>query len=516
MRRWLLQLIAALLALPVALQAQATPWSAWLYNPNGVMTHVRSDGTVHDLMLPTVQGQGYPERVAVARGGDLVAYMTTNPQLNAHRLVFFDLSTEAVAADAVLTDLFANSLAFQASPSVFSESGSELALGLAPLDGIWKLVIFNTRNGATLTELRADSQTAVDAGLPSGVGIVPVVRYYQGGEIAFDLQATAEADETLGSYFWNPIANQVRGNDLYPGDGADLLTPTGEVVVTGYESQFPALAASVANAVYAYSPATGRRTPFYADATHALARPYFVQNGERVLVYGLSADGATTWSVVERNGALVDSVTFSAIDLFGLADGFIYLTPDDAAMLMLANTRDGVDAGQPVGMAPAGVRMQLAWAGDEAAPPEMAYLPWIDLTDPISVAQVTQAALGDIALATEAPVAVAPTVEPTAGFFVAPPPDFLPTPSAFTTRLQVGDRAVVTSAGHAAGLRTAPDDQAPALILLYTDMLADVLEGPEITDGYIWWRIQTAGETPRTGWAVEGAQGEAWLVPVGR
>ena len=194
----------------------------------------------------------------------------------------------------------------------------------------------------------------------------------------------------------------------------------------------------------------------------------------------------------------------------------MYLTPDDAAMLMLANSRDGVDAGQPVGMAPAGARIQLAWAGDDGALPAAAPLPWVDLTDPLSIAQVTQAAIGEVALVTEVPVAIAPTLEPTAGFFVAPPPDFLPTPSAFTTQLQVGDRAVVTRAGHAAGLRTAPDDQAPAIVLLYTDMFADVLEGPEITDGYIWWRIQTVGETPRTGWAVEGAQGAAWLVPVGR
>lgn len=516
MRRWWVFLIALGLTVPVAVQAQTTPWSAWLYNANGVMTRVSSDGTVHDITLPTVQGQSYPQRVAVSRGGDLVAYVTHNPQLNASRLVIYNLSAEGVAADYVVTDLFAQSLDIQASPALFSESDTELAFGLAPREGMWKLVILNTRNGATLTELRADSQTAIDAGLPGGVGIVPVVRSYQGGEIAFDLKASAEADETLGSYFWNPIANQLRSNDLYPGEGIDLLTPTGEVVAAGYESQFPALGAAVANAVYAYSPATGRRVPFYTDPAHALARPYFVQNGERVLVNGLSADGSTGWSLIERNGATVGTAAFSAVDLFGLADGFIYLTPDDAAMLMLANTRDGIDAGQPVGMAPAGAHMQLAWAGDNAAPPTVTYLPWIDLTDPISIAQVTQAAIGEAVLATEVPVAAAPTLEPTAGFFVAPPPDNLPTPSAFTTQLQVGDRAVVTRAGHAAGLRTAPDDQAPALILLYTDMLADVLEGPEITDGYIWWRIQTVGETPHTGWAVEGAQGQAWLIPVGR
>lgn len=515
MRRWWGFFIVVLCLGPGALAAQTVGWAAWLYNPAGAMTYVRSDGTVRDVALPTVAGQEYPAQVAVSPGGDLVAYVTSNPQLNAHRLVIYNLTADAMATDAIFTDLFANSLSLYAAPDVFSAAGSELALGLAPLDGVWRLLILNTRNGSTLAELRADGPLASDAGLPVGVGLVPVVRHYHDGVVAFDLQATAEADETLGSYFWDPIANTLTPNTRYPGENTALLAATGEVVVAGYESQLPALGPSVANALYADDPTSGRRAAFYADATQALARPVFIQNGERVLVNGLSGDGATRWTVVERGGATDGVVQFHAVDIFGLVDGFIYLTPDDARVLMLANTRDGIDAGQPVGMAPAGVPMQLAWAGNDAAL-ESAYMPWVDLTDPVSIAQVTQAALGEVVLATEAPVAVVPTPEPTAGFFVAPPPAALPTPSAFTTQLQVGDRAVVTSAGHAAGLRTEPDDQAPAIILLYTDMFADVLEGPEITDGYIWWRIQTVGETPHTGWAVEGAQGQAWLVPISR
>lgn len=515
MRRWCLLLSIVLLVLPLPLTAQTSAWSAWLYNPNGTMTQVRSDGVVRDLALPTASGQDYPQRVAVSPGGELVAYMTSNMQLNAHRLVVYNLTSETVATDYVTTDLFASSLDFHAAPDSFNEAATELAIGLAPLDGNWRVLILNTRNGSTLAELRADSPLASDAGLPASVGIVPVIRHYQGGVVAFELRAAAEADETIGSYFWSPTANTLTDNTLYPGENVALLPATGEVVVTGYESQLPALGPAVANAAFAYNPTSGRRAAFYTDATQALSRPYFVQNGERVLVSGMTGDGLSRWSVIERGGATAGTTDFRATDLFALADGFIYLTPDEARVLMLANTRDGVDAGQPVGMAPAGVEMQLAWAGD-TSPIAAAYAPWLDLLDPVSVAQATQTALGDLALATETAPEIVPTSEPTAGFFVAPPPEFLPTPAAFTTRLVAGDRAVVTRAGHAAGLRTAPDDEAPAIILLYTDMLVDILEGPEITDGYIWWRIRTVGETPRAGWAVEGAQGRAWLVPVGR
>jgi hypothetical protein len=45
-------------------------------------------------------------------------------------------------------------------------------------------------------------------------------------------------------------------------------------------------------------------------------------------------------------------------------------------------------------------------------------------------------------------------------------------------------------------------------------MKLDVIDGPNITDGYIWWKIQVVvnGQT-RTGWAIEGATGVAYLAP---
>jgi hypothetical protein len=136
-------------------------------------------------------------------------------------------------------------------------------------------------------------------------------------------------------------------------------------------------------------------------------------------------------------------------------------------------------------------------------------MPWIDLTDVVSVAQATQGALiGNGVSVTAEAVATDP------GFFVAPTPVFLPTRETFASRLEVGTQAVVTQAGNQTGLHIDPSAESPQLILLFTNMKLDVIDGPNITDGYIWWKIQVVvNGQRRTGWAIEGATGVAYLAP---
>lgn len=515
MRVWRVLLLLVVFGLGIPVQAQSAVWRVWLYNPSGVMTWVSSDGNARDVTLPTAQGQAYPQQVAVSRDGLMVAYMTNNESLRASRLVLFDLQTESVRADFVLTDLAANSLDRLADPAIFSENNGALALGLTALNGEWRVLALNAGSGSVLAELRSTDEAVTALALPAGADVLPVVRQFQGGDVAFELQLLDETGnrDAVADLLWNPATGALRENLDFPAAG-DVLPATGEVILSGRDERFasnPALGVGRHNVLYVYNPATGRRFPFYHDGERALGQPRFIQNGERVLVPATDAGGAVVWTALERDGSPLGQLPLAAGDLRGSGDGFIYLTTTDIATLMIANTRDGLDAGHPVGQGPPGVDIQLAWAGDDT-PRAVAYAPWIDLTDPVSIAQATQVTIASTA--TETPVALVSPPSEDAPFFVAPTPVFLPTPPAFQTSLQVGDRAVVTSAGHAAGLRTGPDDQAPAIILLYTDMFVDVLEGPEITDGYIWWRVRTRGERPHTGWAIEGAQGQAWLVAV--
>jgi hypothetical protein len=149
--------------------------------------------------------------------------------------------------------------------------------------------------------------------------------------------------------------------------------------------------------------------------------------------------------------------------------------------------------------------LQLAWV----SPPERAPLSvaWGGNTAP--AAEAPQGSV--IQRPGDMPPTATPTPAPTAEdeFFVAPTPSFLPTLPSFRTTLSVGARAVVTNAGNQRGLRTEPQPDAPAIILLFREMRVNVLEGPVISGGYIWWRVQTS--TGVTGWAIEGANGETWL-----
>lgn len=516
MRRWFVLILVLFGVLPVF--AQATPWTAWLYNTNGTMTRISSAGEIlAEFMLPTVQGHEYPQWVAVAPSGNYVTYATTNRLLNVHRIVFYDLALGVIMGDAVLPDLTAHSLQVNASPSIYTQDDILVAVGLAPFDGIWRVVLYQTFSGGIHAELRADNPAVTALGLPADVGVLPQVEYVQGNEVVFTLQR-ADGGASYGVWRWNYETNALTPHDTLPSGQWDLFAPTGEMVAATHNPALPSSNPEQRNALEAHLPAGGRIFPFYASPDRALNQPHFIQNGERILVETTSGTDSI-WRVVERNGALVGEIQMQTVNLFGLADGFIYLTQTNPVLLMVANTRTGIDAGLPIGQAAPDARIQLAWAGNSVPPAASAYQPWLDLLDTVSIAQATQiVALSATPTPTAIPTVPTETPLPTEpGFYVAPTPVMLPTPSSFRSQLSVGDRAVVTSAGHGAGLHTNPDDDAPNYILLYTDMRVDVLEGPEITDGYIWWRVRTtAAGREHTGWAIEGAQGAAWLVPVGR
>jgi hypothetical protein len=518
MRRWLAVIGFVLCGGVLAVRAQSTPWSAWLYNPNGTMTHITSEGAVlQEVTLPTVASMTYPAAVAVSRGGDYVAYVTKNMQLNSYRLVIYDLPATTILTDYVVTDLLGTDLSLNASPLMYDESDSQFAYGVAQLDGVWRIDVLNVRTGGVLAELRSDMPAVIDAAMASGAGKIPVIWQYQNGEIAFTLQeVNGPPGVEYGSYVWNVASGEVRENTLFPGLDNDRLNGTGEILVPVRDPSLPnndaafAMVGGQQNTLQVVD-ASGRRFPFYNSPDRTLAAPRFIQNGERILTATADAGGNVVWRVIERNGQVVGDVQNPIADVFGLVDGFIYLTATNPSTLMLVNTRDGVDAGTPLGQSTPGVSIQLAWAADSAVPPSAPpYTAWLNLTDVVSVAQVTQAALLSVAVdVTAVPIV---TEEP---FFVAPTPVMLPSPASFRSQLAVGGRAVVTRAGHAAGLHTVPDDDSPAIVLLYTDMVVDVLDGPNITDGYIWWQVRTRADKSWTGWAIEGAQGAAWLLPVG-
>jgi hypothetical protein len=119
------------------------------------------------------------------------------------------------------------------------------------------------------------------------------------------------------------------------------------------------------------------------------------------------------------------------------------------------------------------------------------------------------------ATATLAPTATPepPTVTPT--FNPVNAPIYYPLPDCVASRLHVGDKAVVTTAGGANGIRYGRD-LAEATVFAYAQPGAtlDIVSGPWCSRGWIVWMVRT--QDGNVGYTPEGDGNEYFLLPAPR
>lgn len=78
--------------------------------------------------------------------------------------------------------------------------------------------------------------------------------------------------------------------------------------------------------------------------------------------------------------------------------------------------------------------------------------------------------------------------------------------------LEVGGRARVnTTGGDALNVRNNPSRQGELLAKLENNTLVSIVDGPQESDGLIWWKVST--ENGLEGWVVEAVDGEQTLIP---
>lgn len=117
------------------------------------------------------------------------------------------------------------------------------------------------------------------------------------------------------------------------------------------------------------------------------------------------------------------------------------------------------------------------------------------------------------------PVLQVRSVDPSWPLIIMQPPDhpyWQACGGAALSRLAVGDRAQVSEATQTANrLRDAPGLAVGRPVgLIAPGEVLDVLEGPECSDGLVWWRVRVVSGG-REGWTAEGNQEGAWLLPRG-
>jgi hypothetical protein len=495
----LVMLIVLGMALPAG--AQSVGWAAWLYNPqNGVMIQVSESGRILDqFVLPLAAGTDtYPSRIAIGPRGDLTAYVPYSSSS-------FQGALLVARRDQVLVTLnlpisYADSLQFVADEAVFSADGTLLAYGYALSDGGWLLHVIDIASGQTIFLLPHDEPLVAVLGLSGSVGVTPVVRRVSAEAVSFNLVST-ESQTLSGfpAYDWNLLDNTLTTNPVYASLDADLLSSTGEIIMTLFDDRLPnqnsAFPFSQTNSLHIYDPISGGRFPFYNTQDAQLSMPRFIQNGERILVDSVDVGQRFGWRVLERDGLLLGTlptaVTIDAVR--GVPDGFVYTTQTfipDTTTLMVVNTRVGLDAGVPVWTSAPGEIVELVWAGSTLPVAQVALPPWTQLAPPV----FAPGRGGAVAPAPNQPLLVNPA--DVGGGAVITPALAALTPGGLAT--------VNTTEGDTLNVRLGAGLGFDIVARLRDGERVTIVEGPRSAEGFVWWKIRTAAGIE--GWAVESVQ----------
>ena len=107
---------------------------------------------------------------------------------------------------------------------------------------------------------------------------------------------------------------------------ADQFPPTGETLLIVPDDRLPAAPIFPNNSLHVYDPTSQSRYPFYTADHIALVDAWFVQNGQRILLQGMQADGQSVWLLLERDGRVARPfLPYDRRDIHGTTRGFLYL-----------------------------------------------------------------------------------------------------------------------------------------------------------------------------------------------
>jgi hypothetical protein len=478
----------------------ADSWIATLYDPaTGGLTQVSSSGAVlAQQVLPLPPGfDRYPNRVAIAPGGALLAYVPYSSSTFQGALTISDGERVIIPFNLPLTT--SDSLEFPGGEWAFNADGSAFALGYLLESGGWGLIVLNLNSGVVEYSLRSDDPLLAVLGLPT-LNVVPVPRRFAGDEITFTLVPFGMDSVATGdTYLWNRLTDQVLASAAFPALDSDTFTATGEAVISAADARLPSVSIQgAANSLQAYLPQSGERFPFFSGAGQAFSNPRFIQNGELILVDSVDEAERYAWLVVGRDGQVVGQIPAAATieEVRGVGDGFIYTTAQftpGATTLVFVNTRDGLDAGVPVWTSALDAVPIIVQAVDTVIRAQTSYTPWVRLADPV----LTPGSTLELAPAAGQPLLISPA---DVGSQAAP---------TLPSRRLIAIGTVVTintTDGNKLNVRSGPGVGFEIVLKLDAGARVEVVDGPRAGDNFTWWRIRTGDGVE--GWAVESVPQE--------
>lgn len=335
---------------------------------NGAIVRVGIDGTEQSsFTLPSSSPGTYPLNVALSPDGITQAYMTYTapPALNI-------LQGQTQFVYPLPTDVTANSLAFAASPDVFSVDGQHTAFAYAQADGTWRIDLLDTAQQWTpIASL--DQTSSIPGLLPINVlGRTPIVQAIDlTGQVIFVLAEPFSGFQTNfeTTYIWNPVTGDVVRTDVPTALDGDRHN--GEQLTLLFDETMPNSAGAFtypqANTLYLTN-SIGERFLVFNTANVSMFWARFVSDGEFILVGSFSPENRIAWLLLNRNGDVIgDFPSLQMTGVIGTSTGFAYTVDAGANQGSILYHVDATSAGagepQELWNSPVGVSYRVIGVG---------------------------------------------------------------------------------------------------------------------------------------------------------
>lgn len=494
--------------------AQPSEWDAWMYNSdNGHMVRVGSDNAIYnDLTLPGLQGNDYSWRSMVSPDGNIVVYTLNNTFNQMTTIQAYNVMTNTLLVSYVIPSqqgqLVYTSIDLIPTTEAFSPDSRSVAVGYT-IDGAWSLLVFDLFNqpGNILMQINS---TDPSMGIVQSIAIdVPTVVRYDGVTIDFIIvQAATEGSYTYQHFTYNTAVNTIAQNYYFSVAGGDFNARDGRFIFTIPDYRLPNSNQSYqgfgqqVNALHMWLPNTVETYPIFNAPNHSIARPTFIQNGEKILLtaYDWNLSTSQWWTISQSNPTPTTLSTLTDLyptGLEGVGNGFLMSTVTNDVVhifpqlqnlperttLLYFDTRVGANgtAVNQMWLGNENQQYKLVWARDNQLASRPLVGQWASIGEPMNGSNIHT--------------------------LTQPSAQVVPSGS-----LQIGGQArVFTTAGDRANMRSGPGTNFSVVEQVANDTTVTVLEGPQNAGGFVWWRVETASNS---GWVVESADGVRVLQPM--
>lgn len=482
--RWLTSLILIVILLP---EAYAQDWTTWLYHPDdGLLLHLDNDGDILETRsIPMDEGYERPHKIVFSHDQSLMATVSKSDKSFRQRLTLYNVADEEVlfVYDIPVPDdtiLNADDQLIL-SENAFSADDARLAFVTVTGGVGWIIHVIDTTSG-NITYILAHDHSQVTLQPYLSAGDIPQIATFQNDMLGFYVNNREGNPAPQGhSYAWFLIEDVVSETIAFPNANHDTLA-TGEAVYPLPNKKFPAENETIPvtrlqhNVVYVYQSQEEVRYPSVVRPELDLLQAWFIQGGERILVEAYEDEIRTRWLVYDRTGSEIRNLPQAGYDVTATEDGFLYLTElDEKTILVHVDSREFDTAGDTV---------------------------WVDEGN-WQIVGVSTSVSDDLLPFAQLDEAEIP---PPFSADMSPTPFPTPLPLVYIGRemqIQVADDGYIN-------LRDDPSTDGAVQALLENGIYVDILDGPVISEPYVWWKVGLSG---REGWLVEQVEDTQVLIP---